>query len=51
MLTYFGAFLKDELRLTTGQVGLTYMLGGGGYFLGSLAAGGSIRAGFHHVRW
>jgi len=40
MLTYFGAFLKDELRFTTGQVGLTYMLGGGGYFLGSLAAGG-----------
>jgi predicted MFS family arabinose efflux permease len=42
MLTYFGAFLGQELRLTTGQVGIAYMLGGGGYFLGSLVAGGPL---------
>ena len=42
LLTYFGAFLGQELALTTAQVGLAYMLGGGGYFLGSLAAGGPL---------
>jgi predicted MFS family arabinose efflux permease len=42
MLTYFGAFLGQRLGLSTGQVGLAYMLGGGGYFLGSLAAGGPL---------
>ena len=42
MLTYFGAFLNEELGLSTGQVGLTYMLGGSGYFLGSMAAGGPL---------
>jgi predicted MFS family arabinose efflux permease len=42
MLTYFGAFLVQRLALGAGQVGLAYMLGGGGYFLGSLAAGGPL---------
>jgi DHA1 family inner membrane transport protein len=42
LLTYFGAFLSQKLGLSTGQVGLAYMLGGGGYFLGSLAAGGPL---------
>jgi len=42
MLTYFGAFLAQRLGFGTGQIGLTYMLGGGGYFLGSLIAGGPL---------
>lgn len=42
MLTYFGAFLSQRLGLTTGQVGIAYMLGGSGYFLGSIAAGGPL---------
>ena len=42
MLTYFGAFLTQQLGFSTAQVGLAYMLGGSGYFLGSLAAGGPL---------
>jgi predicted MFS family arabinose efflux permease len=42
MLTYFGAFLAEKLALPTGLVGVAYMLGGGGYFLGSLTAGGPL---------
>jgi predicted MFS family arabinose efflux permease len=42
MLTYFGAYLGDELGLSTRAIGATYMLGGGGYFLGSLLAGGPL---------
>ena len=42
LLTYFGAFLSEKLALSTGMVGLAYMLGGGGYFLGSLVAGGPL---------
>ena len=42
MLTYFGAFLGQRLGLTTGQVGLAYLVGGSGYFLGSLVAGGPL---------
>ncbi|MBA3450931.1 MAG: MFS transporter, partial [Chloroflexia bacterium] len=42
LLTYFGAFLGQKLQLSTGQIGLAYMLGGGGYFLGSLVAGGPL---------
>lgn len=42
MLTYFGAFLGQRLGFTTAQVGLAYMFGGSGYFLGSLAAGGPL---------
>ena len=43
LLTYFGAFLAEELALSTGQVGLAYMIGGGGYFLGSVLSGGPLR--------
>jgi predicted MFS family arabinose efflux permease len=42
LLTYFGAFLSQKLGLSTSQVGLVYMLGGAGYFLGSLLAGGPL---------
>ena len=42
LLTYFGAFLSQKLGLSTSQVGLTYMLGGAGYFLGSLIIGGPL---------
>ena len=41
-MTYFGAFLADELDLGTRTIGVGYMLSGGGYFLGSLAAGGRL---------
>ena len=44
LLTYFGAFLSEELRLSTRQVGIAYMLGGAGYCGGSLAAGGRLGA-------
>lgn len=42
LLTYLGAFLGDRLGFGTGQVGISYMVGGTGYFLGSLAAGGRL---------
>src|SRR3712207_1785900 len=42
LLTYFGAFLAQKLALSTGLVGVAYMLGGGGYFLGSVLSGGSL---------
>jgi len=42
LLTYFGAFLSQKLGLSTSQVGLSYMLGGAGYFLGSLIIGGPL---------
>ncbi|MBA2755531.1 MAG: MFS transporter [Chloroflexia bacterium] len=42
MLTYFGAFLGEDLGLSTRDIGFTYMLGGAGYFLGSLLAGGPL---------
>lgn len=42
MLTYFGAFLGQELGLTTERVGIVYMFGGIGYFLGGLVAGGPL---------
>jgi predicted MFS family arabinose efflux permease len=42
LLTYFGAFLAEELALSTGLVGLAYMLGGSGYFLGSVLSGGLL---------
>jgi predicted MFS family arabinose efflux permease len=39
MVTYLGAYLGDELGLTTRQVGFAYMLGGSGSTLGSFIAG------------
>ena len=42
LLTYFGAYLGDELDLSVGQIGLAYMLGGSGYMLGSVLAGGPL---------
>jgi predicted MFS family arabinose efflux permease len=41
-LTYLGAFLNERIGLSTPQVGLVYMLGGSGYFAGSLFAAGPI---------
>lgn len=38
-LTYFGAFLADEVGFSTRQIGLVYMVSGVGYLLGSLVAG------------
>lgn len=42
LLTYLGALLADEFALATGEIGLVYMLGGAGYFGGSLVAGGRL---------
>jgi DHA1 family inner membrane transport protein len=42
LLTYYGALLEDRFGLTTSQIGLVYMLGGAGYFMGSLVAGGPL---------
>ena len=39
LVTYFGAFLADELGLSTRNVGLMYMLAGTGATVGSVAAG------------
>ena len=38
-LTYLGAYLADEVGLSTRQIGLVYMIGGAGYFAGSIVAG------------
>lgn len=38
-LTYFGAFLADEVDFSTRQIGLVYMVSGIGYLIGSLIAG------------
>jgi predicted MFS family arabinose efflux permease len=37
-LTYLGAFLSDELGLSTRQIGLVYTVGGAGYLTGSMVA-------------
>lgn len=42
LLTYYGAMLKEIYGLGTGEIGLTYMLAGAGYFAGSLAVGGPL---------
>jgi predicted MFS family arabinose efflux permease len=42
LLTYFGALMSDRLGLRTGEIGLVYMLGGAGYLLGSVVAGGPL---------
>jgi predicted MFS family arabinose efflux permease len=38
-LTYLGAYLADDVGFSTRQIGLVYMIGGVGYFAGSLLAG------------
>jgi MFS transporter, DHA1 family, inner membrane transport protein len=44
-LTYVGAYLDDDVGLSTQQVGLAYFVGGSCYFVGSVAAGrGWVRA-------
>lgn len=42
MLTYLGALLEERFGLSTGEIGLVYMIGGSGYFAGSLAAGSPL---------
>lgn len=42
LLTYLGAFLADDLGLSTGRIGLVYMLGGVGYMTGSLTTSGRL---------
>jgi MFS transporter, DHA1 family, inner membrane transport protein len=42
LLTYMGAFLDERLGFSTPRIGLVYMVGGSGYFLGSLAAAGPL---------
>ena len=42
LLTYLGAMLEDQYDMGTGEIGLVYMLGGAGYFAGSLVAGGPL---------
>lgn len=41
-LTYLGTFFAERHALGPQGLGLVYMIGGGGYFLGSLAAGGRL---------
>lgn len=38
-LTYIGAYFGDELGLSTSEIGWAYMVGGGGYFVGTKIAG------------
>jgi predicted MFS family arabinose efflux permease len=42
LLTYFGAYLSDEMGLSVGKIGIVYMLAGGAYLLGSLLSGGPL---------
>jgi MFS transporter, DHA1 family, inner membrane transport protein len=42
MLTYFGAFWVEEKGLSVSGSGLMLMIGGTGFFCGSLAAGGRL---------
>jgi MFS transporter, DHA1 family, inner membrane transport protein len=48
-LTYFGAFVIERYGLSLQQVGLTYMVGGIGFLLGSLIAGGRIGRFDHRI--
>ena len=41
-LTYVGAYLGNELQLSTAEIGWAYMAGGGGYFAGTKLAGGRL---------
>ncbi len=45
LLTYLGAFLGDEVGLSTRQTGLVYTVGGIGFAIGSISAGGRLRLG------
>jgi predicted MFS family arabinose efflux permease len=49
ILTYFGAFMIEVYGLTLQQVGLTYMFGGIGFLLGSVASGGRLGRFNHRV--
>jgi predicted MFS family arabinose efflux permease len=42
LLTYLGGYLGQSLGLDTRQIGVVYMLAGGGYVLGSVAAGSRL---------
>lgn len=42
MITYLGVALRERFGLSTGEVGMVYMLAGFGYLLGSLVAGGAF---------
>lgn len=42
ILTYMGAFLSEELGLSTREIGWFFMVGGGGYFIGTKLAGTRI---------
>ena len=44
MLTYIGAYLGDELGLSTSQVGLYYLLGGSGSTMGNVLGGTRLTA-------
>lgn len=43
LLTYLGSFLQDELGLSVRQASFFYTVGGGGFAIGSFAAGREIR--------
>jgi DHA1 family inner membrane transport protein len=45
LLTYLGAFLGDELGLSTRQIGFVYTVGGLGFAIGSVSAGGRLHMG------
>ncbi len=49
MLSYFGAFMIEEHGLSLQQVGYTYLVGGIGFLLGSLSAGGRIGSFDHRI--
>ena len=42
LLTYLGAYLGQAVGLDSRAIGVVYMLAGGGYVLGSVAAGGRL---------
>lgn len=43
ILMYFGAFLRDQFGSGVGAIGLALMVAGGGFFLGSVAAGSWLK--------
>ena len=49
MLTYLGAFLSDEVGLSTSAVGLVFMVGGSGFALGNFL-GGRLLGDAVHIR-